>query len=34
MQPGGAVTEIGRQAPSLFGNSGLVQIFTPYMLIA
>ena len=34
MQPGGATTEIGRHAPSLFGKVGLVQTFTPYITMA
>jgi hypothetical protein len=34
MQPGGALSEIGRKAPSLLGRFGLVQTFTPYIAIA
>ena len=34
MQPGGAVSVIGRHAPSLLGRLELVQTFTPYMHIA
>ena len=34
MQPGGALSAIGRQAPSLFGRLGLVQTLTPYIAIA
>src|SRR4029079_5690583 len=34
MQPSGAVSRIGRNAPSLLGRLGLVQTLTPYIAIA
>src|SRR4051794_37780929 len=34
IEPSGALTAIGRQAPSLFGSSGAVHTLMPYMVIA